>query len=419
MNRRDASAANPGNVESKSARNEFRVLQLIHAKPKISRVELCKETGLSPAAISAIVRSLIGTGLIEESGQNSSALGRKPVSLSLRDDCGFLVGVDLGSYFTRIVVTDMGGRQTYKEECRTEIHDGRDTVLSRTVKAVHKAIDQSRTKKGTFKGIGIGHSGVIDVSKGLVLSFTRPGQMTEWKNVPLQDIMEREFGLPCQLEDSVRAVAVAEQHFGQGVGIDDFIYVHVGMGIGSAIFIDGKLYRGPGGSAGEFGHITVDEHGPLCCCGNLGCLETLASCEAIIQSVKDALEKGVTSKVLELAEENLDQISIEIIGQAARRGDSLSYRVLNEAVSHIAVALAGVVNLLNPHVLIFGGPLFRSAPELFLDPLKRIIRQRALEKSANEVQLKISTLGSEAGALGVARLVSENVLPELYRSIQR
>lgn len=419
MNRRNASVGKPGDVESKGTRNELQVLQLIHAKPKISRVELCKETRLSPAAISAIVRGLIERGLIVESGQNSSALGRKPVSLSLRDDSGFLVGVDLGSYFTRIVVTDMQGTPTYKQECRTGIHDGRDIVLSRTLKSIHKAIDQSRAKKGAFKGIGIGHSGVIDVTKGLVLSFTRPGQMTEWKNVPLQEIIEREFGLPCQLEDSVRAVAIAERLFGQGVGLNDFIYVHVGMGIGAAIFINGKLYRGPGGSAGEFGHITVDEHGPLCCCGNLGCLETLASCEAIIQSIKEAIEKGVSSQVLDLAQGNLDQISIEIIGQAAQRGDSLSYRVLNEAVSHIAVAVAGVVNLLNPHVLIFGGPLFRSAPELFLDPLKRIIRQRALEKSANEVQLKISTLGSEAGAIGVARLVSEVVLPGLYRTTQQ
>jgi predicted NBD/HSP70 family sugar kinase len=239
--------------------------------------------------------------------------------------------------------------------------------------------------------------------------------MTEWKNVPLRDILEREFGVPCLLEDSVRAIATAEKHFGLGTGLSDFIYVDVGMGIGAAIFIDGKLYRGPGGSAGEFGHMTVDEHGPLCCCGNYGCLETVASCAAIIQSVKSAIEKGVDSKVRELAQGDLNRISIEMIGQAALENDSLSFRVLHEAVSHIAVALADVVNLLNPHNLIFGGALFRSAPELFLEPLKRTIKQRALEKSANEVRLEISTLGSEAGALGAGRLISEIVIERLYR----
>ena len=415
MNTKSLRRAQARNPKSKSFKNELNVLQLIHAKCNISRMELAKQTGLSAASISAIVQNLIDRGLVVESGHNSSVLGRKPISLSLRDDAGFLVGVDLGSFYTRVVVTDIRGSLVYKQESKTGMPDGRDLVLSRTLKAIHKAIDDSGTPKSAFRGIGIGHSGVIDVSKGLVLSFPRPGQMAEWKNVPLRDILEREFGVPCLLEDSVRAIATAEKHFGLGKGLDDFIYVDVGMGIGAAIVLDGKLYRGPGGSAGEFGHMTVDEHGPLCCCGNYGCLETLASCGAIIQSVKSAIEKGVDSKVRELAQGDLNRSSIEIIGQAAMQNDSLSFRVLHEAVSHIGVALADVVNLLNPHVLIFGGALFRSAPELFLEPLKRTIKQRALEKSANEVQLKISTLGSEAGALGAARLISEIVVERLYQ----
>jgi predicted NBD/HSP70 family sugar kinase len=391
------------------------VLQLIHAKRNISRIELAKQTGLSAASITAIVQRLIDKGLVVESGHNSSGLGRKPVSLTVRDDAGFLVGLDLGSFYTRVVVTDIRGTLIFKQESETGIPDGRDLVLSRTIELIHKAIDDSRIPRTAFRGIGIGHSGVIDVSKGLVLSYPRPGQMAEWKNVPLREIMQREFGVPCLLEDSVRAIATAEKYFGQGAGLDDFIYVDVGMGIGAAIFLDGKLYRGPGGSAGEFGHMTVDEHGPLCCCGNYGCLETLASCGAIIQSVRSAIEKGVDSQVRELSEGDLNRISIESIGQAAVQNDSLSFRVLHEAISHIAVALADVVNLLNPHVLIFGGALFRSAPELFLEPLKRTIRQRALEKSANEVQLKISNLGSEAGALGAGRLISETVVTQLYQ----
>ena len=403
------------NQQSKSSDKELNVLQLIHAKRNISRMELASRTSLSAASITAIVQRLIDKGLVVESGHNSSALGRKPVSLSVRENAGFLVGVDLGSFHTRVVITDIRGTLVFKREFETGIPDGRNLVLSRTLNAIHQAIDDSRTPITAIKGIGMGHSGVIDASKGLVLSFPRPGQMTEWKNVPLRDVVEREFGVPCLLEDSVRAIATAEKNFGLGAGLDDFIYVDVGMGIGAALFIDGKLYRGQGGSAGEFGHMTVNEHGPLCCCGNYGCLETLASCGAIIQSVKSAIEKGVDSRVRELAQGNLDRISIEMIGQAALQNDSLSFRVLHEAVSHIAVALADVVNLLNPHVLIFGGALFRSAPELFLEPLKRTIRQRALEKSANEVELRISTLGSEAGALGAGRLISEIVVEKLYR----
>jgi predicted NBD/HSP70 family sugar kinase len=402
-------------LRSRSFKNEWNVLQLIHAKPQISRSELAKHTFQSAASITSIVDKLIEKGLIVESGHNKSALGRKPVSLSVRSEAGFVIGVDLGSFYTRVVVTDVQGRLVCKQTLETGMPAGREQVLARTLRTIHKAIKDSGKPRSAFRGIGIGHSGVIDVEKGLVLSFPRPGQMTEWKNVPLRQILTDEFEMPCLLEDSVRAIAIAERHLGLGIGLDDFIYVDVGMGIGSAIFLNGKLYRGPGGSAGEFGHITVDEQGPLCCCGNHGCLETVASCGAIIHSVKAAIEKGVDSSVREFCKGDLDHISMEMIGQAAVRSDGLCFRILNQAISQIAVVLADVVNLLNPHVVIFGGALFRSAPELFLDPLKRIIKQRALEKSANEVQLKISALASEAGALGAARLISETVLEILYR----
>jgi predicted NBD/HSP70 family sugar kinase len=131
--------------------------------------------------------------------------------------------------------------------------------------------------------------------------------------------------------------------------------------------------------------------------------------------VRSAIEKGVDSKVRELADGNLDQITIEHIAQAASQNDALAFRILDEAISHIGVALADVVNLLNPSVVIFGGGVFRAAPQLLLDALKRPLKQRALEKSANEVQLKVSALGDEAGALGAARLISERILEQVYR----
>src|SRR6185437_6632339 len=223
--------------------------------------------------------------------------------------------------------------------------------------------------------------------------------MAEWKNVPLRRLFQEEFKIPCLLEDTVRTAATAEKYFGLGKDLNDFLYIDVGMGIGAGIFIDGKLYRGAGGSAGEFGHITVDENGPLCSCGNNGCLETVASCAAIIQGVRTAMEQGIDSKIRDLSGGDMDKVSIEIIAQAAAENDSLAFRVLQKAASYIAIGLADLVNLLNPRVMIFGGALFRAVPQLLEDPLRRIIKQRSLEKSANEVQLKISPLSGEAGAL--------------------
>jgi predicted NBD/HSP70 family sugar kinase len=281
---------------------------------------------------------------------------------------------------------------------------------------VHDGIEASKVPKRSILGVGIAHSGVIDTENGVVLSFPRPGQMAEWKNVHLQAIFEKEFKIPCRVEDSVRTMAIAERVFGLGKDISDFLFIEVGMGIGAAFYFNGELYRGGGGKAGEFGHITVDENGPLCSCGNNGCLESVASCAAIIEAGRAAIERGVDSKIRDLAGGNLNQISVELIARAASDNDSLAFRVLQEAASYIAVGLADLVNLLNPRLIIFGGALFRAAPQLLSDPLKRMIRQRSLEKSANDVQLKVSSLGSEAGALGAARVISVRALEDLYRS---
>ena len=399
---------------SKTARKEMRLLRPIHSNQNVSRVELAKRTGASAGSMTAMVQRLIARRLVVESGKGETNAGRKPVSLSLRHDLGYVVGVDLGSFFLRVIVADILGNICHQIETETRMAEGREQVLSRTFGAIHRTIETSRVPKAAIQGIGMAHSGVVDSQTGIVLCFPRPGQMTQWRNVPLRDMLEKEFGIPSLVDDSARMMALAEKHFGLGRDTADFLFIEVGMGIGASIFIDGKLYRGPGGSAGELGHMTVNEDGPLCSCGNNGCLEALASCAALIQAVRSGIQQGVISKVSELVDGDLGRISIEMIVQAARENDTLALRVLDEAVSHIGVVLADVINLLNPGVVIFGGPLFREGQELLLDRLRQVIRQRALEKSANEVQLKVSSLRSEAAALGAARLISEEVLERLY-----
>jgi N-acetylglucosamine repressor len=399
---------------SKTAHTELRVLTLIHENHNVSRIELTKLTGASAGSMTAVVRRLIGKGLVVESGKSSAGLGRKPVALSLSKDLGYVVGIDLGSFLTRVVVADMVGNVSYRSEEETRMAEGRESVIARAFDAARKAIRETRVG-GALRGIGMAHSGVIDTRNGVVLCFPRPGQMTQWRNVPLRNMLEKEFGVPSALDDSARMMAVAEKHFGIGREMSDFLFIEVGMGIGAAIFIGGKLYRGPGGSAGEFGHMTVDENGPLCSCGNIGCLEATASCAAIIRAVKDAIQQGVNSRVTELVEGELERISLEAIVEAAKQNDTLSSRVLHGAISRIGVMLADVINLLNPNCVIFAGPLFRHGGDFLLDQLKDVIRRRALEKSATEARLQMSSLGSEAGALGAARFISEQVLEELYQ----
>jgi predicted NBD/HSP70 family sugar kinase len=401
-------------VQEKPEQRDLAILRLIHSGSNYSRLDLARKTGLSPALITSIVRNLIALRLVNEAPAVSSLVGRKPIPLEFRANAGYLIGVDIGSFYSHVVIADMQGRVVHGERIETGIPDGRVRVLQRVFDCVSQTIAASKVSHDAILGIGIAHSGVIDTEKGLVLSFPRPGQMAQWKNVPLQSIFEDEFRLPCLLEDSVRTMATAERHFGLGREVDDFLFIEAGMGIGAAIFIEGKLYRGGGGKAGEFGHITVDENGPLCSCGNNGCLESVASCAAIIQAGRLAIERGVDSKIRDLARGDLSRISIEVIAQAVAENDSLAFRVLQEAGTHIGRGLADLVNLLNPRLIIFSGALFRAAPQLLSDPLRRIIRQRSLEKSSNDVQLRVSSLGPEAGARGAARMIGVRALANLY-----
>jgi predicted NBD/HSP70 family sugar kinase len=397
----------------RTSEKEIEILGLIHSRVALSRAELVNLTGLSAGLISAIVRRQIASGLVVESGLEPSKLGRRRVRLKLSAGTAYTVGVEIGTFFLRVVVNDLAGNVCSKAETRTMLSEGFSRVMERCFGLIDQAVSTCGISKDAVVGIGIAHSGVVDSSRGVVLSFPRPGQMAEWRNVALREIMAERFKVPCVLEDSVRMAALAEKQVGLARELSDFVYIRIGMGIGSCIFIDGEPYRGAGGNAGEFGHMTVDENGPLCFCGNNGCLSALASCTAIIQAVANAMKKGVQSRIQEMAGNDPDRIHIEMILQSAIENDSLAFRALNDAAVHIGVGLADVINLLNPSVVIFSGPLFQNEPQLVLESIQRVIRQRALEKAAHEVRLIVSNLGADAPALGAARFAASKSITNM------
>ncbi len=397
----------------KSSQTELSILRLIHAQTQTSRVELAELSGLSTAAITGIVNSLVTRNLLVEQRQRA-AMGRKRILLAMRPDLGYVAGVDLGTVNLRICITDFNGTVVAGREVPSEMFRGRTEVLARAFALLRELLTQAGVGEGLLKGIGIGFSGVIDVARGMILSYPRPGQIEQWKNTPLRSMAEQEFGIPVLLEDSVRTIATMERLHGKGRNYQNFVYVDVGVGVGAAIFIDGRLYRGHGGSAGEFGHMTVDEDGPLCCCGSSGCLEAVASGAAIIEGVKTALRRGVPSRMTERDDFSIDTITLEMIAEAAALDDSLACRALSEAAAHIGAAAADLVNLLNPASIIFGGALFRAAPEMLISSIRSAIRHRAMAKSVSDVVIQSSPLTEVAGAHGAARLIATQLVECMY-----
>ena len=396
---------NQPNKQSK----ETAILNAIRECGPISRTKIAKIFKLSAATITKYINGLIQAGIVEEDGWEPSKGGRMPVLLRIIPEATYAIGVDLGGANLRVVVVNLESNIVAKITKKTNADEGRDKVFRRVIDAIYEAIEHSEIEKEKIKGIGMGISGLIDHQRGVSLYCPN---IEGWENVPVKRLVEEEFAVDTSVEDSSRAMALAEHWSGVARGIDNFIFVNVGVGIGCAIFIHGKLYRGTGGIAGEFGHITIDEAGPRCNCGNCGCLETLASGPAISRRARQAIKEGVVSLIEKLAEGKLENITPEIVVEATKRGDKLAFNIMEKTGEYLGIGIADMINIFNPELIVIGAGV-SQAGDILLEPLKRAVKARALQLSSSMTNIKVSQLGDNAGALGAAIMVLKDIFSPL------
>ncbi len=373
------------------------LLLMIYDRGPISRTELGAELNLSPSCVSTVVRELECRGLVVSSGLAESSGGRRRVLLQINPELGHIIGIDIGSYMMRMVITDMLGTPVLSESHRS------DQYASGVVDELLRQVSRLLKLAPRIDGIGISQSGQIDPDRNVV-SFPR---FSGWTEIPLQQVLQDRFGLPVLIDDSARAGGIAEQRFGQGKGVGHVFYVSVGMGIGAAIFTDGQLYRGQSGLAGELGHITINEEGALCYCGNRGCLEMYAGGKAIIDSVRSGVQQGVASTLWRNAPEEL---TYEAIVAAAEQDDRLAGNAISQAGLHLGTALADIVNLLNPKRIVLGGRLPQLAGKFLTEPLLRTLHERAFPRSLRALEVVVSSLGDDTPARGAATLMARELL---------
>jgi glucokinase len=256
-------------------------------------------------------------------------------------------------------------------------------------------------EKSGMCGVGIGCAGCIDVVRGVVRFSPN---LPLWKAVPLKAFMEEALGLPCILDNDVNMMAVAESRYGAARGARNVCCLTVGTGVGGGLLCEGELYRGQSMSAGELGHIQVEPEGLSCSCGNRGCLERYIGREGLVRLARIAM-RGKRSVLTHRRE--LTPIAI---ADAARRGDAVAKAVWEKAGYYLGLSMVGVVNLLNPDVIVVGGGI-GNAGNLLLNPARRIVRERALQVPARHVRIVRSVLGEDAGVIGAAAEVFEKINP--------
>ncbi len=310
-----------------------------------------------------------------------------------------LIGVDLGGTQIRALVTDLEGKELGRSATLTRATEGTQAVISRILDMIRAAMG-SLAWDGV-QGLAIAVPGPTDPRAGLVLQAPNlPG----WRNLPLSQIIADELGVPTQLGNDANLAALGERAYGAGRGVDNLVYMTISTGIGGGIIADGRLVLGVRGLAGEFGHQTIEPDGPLCGCGNRGCLEALAAGPAIARMGREAVAHGRGARLLDLAQGSPEAIDARIVGRAAQEGDATAIEIVRRAATYVGIGLANVCNILNPAMIVLGGGVTRIGPLLF-DGIRETIAVRAMPPM-RDVRVVPAALGGDVVLLGAIALLA-------------
>ncbi len=366
----------------------------------ISRIELSRQLGLTRAAVTLIVSDLIGAGLVRESGLTQSG-SRKPINLEINPDHGYVVGVDMGATHVTLILADCLARVVQETEAPLDITQGPMVCLPQVDSLLKSWLGKTGLTPADLVAVGVGVPGPVVSEAGMV---STPPIMPGWDNFPIRAWLEEAWQCPVSLSNDAEIGALGEWAFGAARGESNVAYIKVGTGIGAGLLIDGQLYRGTTGSAGEIGHVTLDEKGPLCACGSQGCLEALAGGRAIALKAISAVLKGERTVLSEIAP--VHALNAFDVMAAARRGDLLSQQLMREAGSHLGTAIASMVNLFNPSMVVIGGGLSQVG-DLLLDPIRQAVKKRSLRVASQAVKITSALLGRRSSGMGaVAQAIS-------------
>jgi glucokinase-like ROK family protein len=388
--------------------NKHAVLDLIRFTPGgISRSEAAQRLDLSRAAITTITNDLIESKIIRETEARNSHGGRPAIILEINPRRGYFVGIDMGASHISILLTDFSARVIDDIEAPFQISAGPKACIAIADQLLRDLLEKKGLGVEAISAIGIGVPGPIVSNAGMVIA---PPIMPGWDRFPIQETLEKLWGRPIALNNDAELGAIGEWAYGAGRGERNLAYIKVGTGIGSGFLLDGQIYRGATGSAGEIGHLTIDENGPLCNCGNYGCLEALAGGQAIARQAQDAVKNGkrtVLSRIQPL--ENLTALEV---ATAARSGDLVAQQIIAQAGGHLGVAIAGIVNLFNPSMIVVGGGVAQIG-DLFLQPIRDAVQRRSLPAAVRSLKINTAVLMRRSASLGAVVQASSIALRQI------
>jgi len=381
------------------------LLSLLH-EGQLSRIQLAHKTSLSTTAITNLVAELLEQGVIsEESNQNQAPdeprpVGRPRTGLHLIPNARYAIGVHIGVGMFRVAIVNLCDEILHNRTEEFSLGTPAEHVLDRITHQIEAIITENKIERKRILGIGVGASGLVDFRSGINILAPNLG----WRTVPIRDIMQKATGISVTMDNNVRAMALGEAYFGVGRGVDSLAFVYGRTGVGAGFVVDGKVFRGPGAGAGEIGHvIMVPENGAPCRCGQHGCLETLVSEQVIVRQAEQIAQRKPDGCLAKLLHSPGNLRPIEAVFQAARQCDEEASQMVEKTGCYLGIALANLVNILNPELILLGG-MFAQAEDLILPTAARTMRERAFAGLGEKVRLQTTSFGWRAGVIGAAAL---------------
>lgn len=374
--------------------NKHAALDLIRfSGTGMSRTDLAERMGLTRAALSLIVNDLLENKVVLEAESRIVPSGRPPIVIEINPERGLVGAIDLGASHMKIALADFAARIHQESEFQFDIKNGPEVSLANVDQNLRKMLADQGLAMSNLCSIGVGVPGPVITEAGMVVA---PPIMPGWDRYPIRDSLEKMWGRPVTLNNDAELGALGEWAYGAGRGEKNIAYIKVGSGIGAGLILNKQIYGGTMGAAGEIGHLTIDENGPLCDCGNHGCLEAFAGGHAI---AKQGQILAISGKRTLLSNIPVDKISTLEVAEAARRGDLHAQEILRRAGTYIGIAIAGLINLFNPSVVIIGGGVSQVG-DILTVPIRQAVRERAMRASEQSVRITTSMLGRRSVLIG-------------------
>ena len=388
-------------VSVKRRIRKSQILAVLKELGTLSLTQIAKATHFSLPMISDLTRELQEENFVSPVSPAKAKVGRPPNSITLNPDAGYIIGVDIGHVNSELVITNILQEIILDKSFPTIAIDDSTVLIKNLKKQVRQIKKESGIDDDKFLGIGLAIPGLVNSSTGQSYSYLN------FADENTRTVLENNFELPVHIENDVKAMALGEIGFGQAKNLKNVACINLGWGIGMGLILNGEVYYGKSGFAGEFGHINVVENGALCVCGRRGCLETVASGRAIGEMARKRVGNGAKSQ-LAAALNSPEDIDEEIVVQYARKGDQFCIELLQEAGQYIGKSMGEIINLFNPELIILGGR-GSEAGEFILHPIRTAALRYSLVELGLDASIVCSDLGAKSGCLGATMLITREI----------